>query len=775
MRRALIGLSWTVALASLPLSLAHAVGTAPSRPDAGFPLSVTWAAYGLLIASCVAGAIANRNPARPIGKAVSASFFVVLASSVLVAARVVDHRSGAAPGTADAVFLVALALAIGELLVVALRRLGSNSNGVVIDSMIIGLGAWIVVWVILINPSFDDSTSALLVSSRAAALGAAIIVLFLLATILFSDTAPPPALVFAGLAALTAICGVVVRAVAARIGEPTGLDAWIDAAFVATLPLAGASLLHPTVDRIMAPARALPATPLMTRLTTTTASLVAPIIVLALIDPSDTRDRAVRTSSVCILAAVVMARIVQSARSNARTQEHLVRNALTDSLTGLPNRALMLDHIEQALSGARKTRRQPTVLFIDVDRFKKINDSLGHSAGDSVLTAVAARLLGAVGPGATVARIAGDEFVVLDATTENATQSVLLAEKILDAFTEPIATGGGDMFVTASVGVAHAPRGVALGAEDLMRHADAAMYRAKDAGRNCIALFDDSMLETVTRRLEIETALYKALERRELLLVHQPIVDIELGIVVGFEALMRWNRGDEGVVPPGDFIPIAEETGTIVPLGSWALRDALGRLRSWIDEGVCPPSSTMSVNVSPRQLQDPHFVNNVAEALAASGMAPEHLWLEVTESVMITEPTQTIGTLHRLASLGVRIAIDDFGTGYSSLSLLQQFPVHCIKIDRAFVEDIVSNEGTRSIVRTIIAMAGSLGAEVVAEGVETDDQLSALRELDCTRAQGYLISKPVPSDRVAATVAAIHDPRNLEILRDRITWADQPS
>jgi diguanylate cyclase len=495
--------------------------------------------------------------------------------------------------------------------------------------------------------------------------------------------------------------------------------------------------------------------PLTTRLISTTSALLIPVIVVALTDPDGTQDRIVRTISVAVLAIAAMTRIVQSVRSNSQTQAQLIRNALTDSLTGLPNRILMLEHIEDAVQKTWKTEQMPTLLFIDVDRFKNINDSLGHSIGDDVLTHVARRLIAAIPDGATVGRIAGDEFVVLDPTTQSSTQSVLLAERVLDAFRDPVPTPEGDMFVTASIGVAYSPKGVSLSAEDLMRHADTAMYRAKDAGRNCIALFDDSMIETVTKRLEVETALYRALERNELLLVHQPIVDVELGIVVGFEALMRWDRGDGDMVSPDQFIPIAEETGTIVPLGSWALNDALQQLRRWIDTNVVSSSTTMSVNVSPRQLHDPQFVAVVSDALKQSGIAPDQLWLEVTESVMITEPTQALQSLQRLNALGVRIAIDDFGTGYSSLSLLQQFPIQCIKIDRAFVNNIEHEQGTRSIVRTIIAMASALNAEIVAEGIEDAQQLEILAAMQCQRAQGYFISKPVAVNDVPRVVSEI--------------------
>jgi EAL domain-containing protein (putative c-di-GMP-specific phosphodiesterase class I) len=239
--------------------------------------------------------------------------------------------------------------------------------------------------------------------------------------------------------------------------------------------------------------------------------------------------------------------------------------------------------------------------------------------------------------------------------------------------------------------------------------------------------------------------------------VHQPIIDIDLGIVVGFEALMRWDRGDGDIVPPTEFIPIAEETGTIVPLGSWALNDALIQLRHWIDTNVVSPSTTMSVNVSPRQLHDPQFVSIVSDALTASGIPAEQLWLEVTESVMITEATQALSALRRLNSLGVRIAIDDFGTGYSSLSLLQKFPIQCVKIDRAFVQDITTEEGTRNLVRTIIAMANALGADIVAEGIENKDQLSVLASMRCNKAQGYFISRPISVADVPAVVQQLQD------------------
>ena len=263
------------------------------------------------------------------------------------------------------------------------------------------------------------------------------------------------------------------------------------------------------------------------------------------------------------------------------------------------------------------------------------------------------------------------------------------------------------------------------------------------------------MHQRAKQRLATETALYRALERRELRLVHQPIIDIDLGDVTGFEALMRWTTQDGTVIPPTEFIPIAEDTGIIIPIGGWALLEALIHLRNWINEGICAPDATMSVNVSSRQLHDPNFIAVVNEALTRSNMPAEQLWLEVTESMMITQPDQALKTLRELSSLGVRIAIDDFGTGYSSLSFLQRFPIHRLKIDKSFVSSLAIDNSARTLVKTIIVMAQSLGLDVVAEGVETVQQLHALGDLQCSQAQGYLISHPVEPHDMAQTLIGL--------------------
>ena len=745
-------LSWAVAPLAVGLGILHAFDDS-SPPSIFFTVSIFLFFFGVLV-----GSLSHHPHALVWMGATATGAAIVLSEQALPTLWTPTQIFG------REILYTASQLILALMLAFVLRsRIGSRSRQLAADGLIVSIGAWIISWVLLVQPSIAMSTSSELTIARGLTIACAMLVVFLLAILVFSDTSPTPATGMLGIAVGLILTNVILRALATS-GEVFIQSQTIEAPFIMALGLSGAAFLHSSSSFITAPHAQRPTPPLMARLISTTAALIVPIIVVAVTDPNGMQDRIVRTISVAVLTIAAMSRIVQSVRANARTQDKLIRNALTDSLTGLPNRVLMLQHIEQAVQSQLNSIYQPTVLFIDVDRFKNINDSLGHSTGDNILQCVAERLRAAIPTNASVGRIAGDEFVVLDPTTQSPTQSVMLAEKILDAFRDPIATSDGDMFVTASIGVAYASKDVELSADNLMQHADTAMYRAKDSGRNCIALFDDSMLEKVTKRLEIETALYRALERNELRMVHQPIVDIDLGIVVGFEALMRWDRGDAGVVSPIDFIPIAEETGTIVPLGSWAINDALLQLRLWIDAEVVAPSTTMSVNVSPRQLHDPQFVSIVSEALTRSGVAPEQLWLEVTETIMITEPAQALSALKKLNALGVRIAIDDFGTGYSSLSVLQQFPVQCIKIDRAFVQDLATSEGSRSMVRTIIALAKSMNADIVAEGIEELAQLQILNSLQCHKAQGYFISRPIPVEEVPTTVLHI---QNFEFWRQR--------
>jgi len=623
------------------------------------------------------------------------------------------------------------------------------------DAAIVALGTWIAAWALFIQPvSEDHNARAIGVFLYGLYQPTASMVLFLTALMVLGRKQRPPS-VWLLVMALTCNMAADVLTSMSDVGHigDTAARAVAPLCVLAFFGL-GAAALHPTFAEISRPHRQ-HRIDSMGRLVVIVAALVAPVVVLAATAPNDPTDRVVRSLSALGLAAVVTLRVVGAVRANSRAQAELIHGAQTDPLTGLPNRGVLLARINELLRTSWGPETHPTLFFVDLDRFKNINDSLGHTAGDEVLVTVARRLQGAAPDAATVARLSGDEYVVLDPACQSQGAALALAERLLAAFREPMVLSQGDVFVTASIGVATIHATSSTSPEDLVRHADTAMYRAKDAGRNCVAVYDESMHERVAHRLAVETALYRALDRRELRLFHQPILDLQSGDVVGFEALMRWQQSDGTIVSPAEFIPIAEDTGTIVPIGSWALLEALSQLRRWIDDGVCSPSATMSVNVSPRQLSDSNFPAIVSEALTRSGVSPQLLWLEVTESVMIAEPDLALSTLRRLRSLGVRVALDDFGTGYSSLSLLQKFPLQRIKIDRAFVQGVADNPNDRSLVRTIVAMGRSLGLDMVAEGVESVHQLQVLSDLGCSKAQGFLISHPVPADAMRSTVAAL--------------------
>ncbi len=499
-----------------------------------------------------------------------------------------------------------------------------------------------------------------------------------------------------------------------------------------------------------------------------------------------------------------------------RYESELKHQAFHDALTGLPNRALFMDRVGHAL--ARSKRREPrgdeaanresanresanresanrearageadatechAILFLDLDRFKNVNDSLGHEVGDRLLQAVARRLQNCLRPGDTAARLGGDEFTVLIEDIHEVRGATQVAERIAQELQPPFQVGGQQVFMTASIGIALSCSWQD-NPDDLLRDADVAMYRAKHQGRAQYEVFDPQMNARALERLSLETDLWQAIERGELRVHYQPKVCLSDDRVVGFEALVRWQHPRLGLVPPADFIPLAEESGIILPLGRWVLREACGQARQWqqmqnehlqSQDGTsanCSISAKrgaangkacarpdwseleMSVNISARQLQQPDLVSEVAEVLRASGLEPRLLRLEITESVVMGDAESAIRTLHELSALGVQIAIDDFGTGYSSLSYLRRFPIDTLKIARSFVANIGINVEDAEIVRAIISLGRTLGLCVIAEGVETREQAEQLRALQCQRAQGYYFAKPLPAPEAGALLA----------------------
>ena len=428
------------------------------------------------------------------------------------------------------------------------------------------------------------------------------------------------------------------------------------------------------------------------------------------------------------------------------TKDHFRHAAFHDSLTGLPNRAMFTQLLQAEIES---TKRFPdhlfAVLFLDLDRFKNINDSLGHTHGDLLLVAFAERLERTLRPVDTLARFGGDEFAILLSGIENTTAAVRVAERIHEELSQPFDLDKNSAFASASIGIALSSSGYGR-PEDILRDADTAMYRAKENGKARSEMFDTGMHARAVSRLQIEHDLRQAVEQKQFEIHYQPIIGLESRHLAGFEALIRWNHPRRGMVSPGDFIPIAEETGLIVPIGQWVLEEACRQVREWQVSSPIHRSLSLSVNLSGRQVAQPDLVDQIKGALERSELNPHHLKLEITESIVMENAEAAAQTFKQLRALGVQLSIDDFGTGYSSLSYLHRFPLNYLKIDRSFV-DRMTIDGDDAIVRTIATLARNLGMEVIAEGIETEDQYNHLRILGCEYGQGYLFSPPVSVDR----------------------------
>ncbi len=452
--------------------------------------------------------------------------------------------------------------------------------------------------------------------------------------------------------------------------------------------------------------------------------------------------------------------IVRDITERKRAEEHIRYLAYYDSLTGLPNRQFFKERLAQAIARAEGSNRGLAVLFLDLDRFKRINDTLGHTIGDELLKGVAGRLSNCFRkmdelhsaytdrPGATVARLGGDEFIVLLSGLGRGTGEVEeAARRVLGEISAPFVLMGHEVFVTASMGITIYPSD-GRNVDTLLKNADTAMYHAKDCGRNNYQFYRETMNESAFERLSLENSMRRALERGEFRLFYQPQIDITTGGMVGVEALVRWEHPLHGLVPPSEFIPLAEEAGLIIPIGRWVVQTACRQAKIWQLEGL--PRCTVAVNISGRQFRDDGLIESIAGALREAELDPGYLKLELTESVLMQNVDDTVEKLMELKAMGTGLLIDDFGTGYSSLSYLKRFPIDALKIDRSFVKDIPSNPDDAVITRTIIAMAHSMNLKVIAEGVETPEQLSFLRANRCDEMQGHLFSRAVEAEAVSA-------------------------
>ena len=428
-----------------------------------------------------------------------------------------------------------------------------------------------------------------------------------------------------------------------------------------------------------------------------------------------------------------------------RVEQSIRHMAHHDALTGLPNRSLFRDRLTHAMAQADRYHQRLAVMFLDLDRFKAINDTLGHNVGDQLLKIAAERLRSCVRDSDTVARLGGDEFTVIVEDIVEDHDAAAVAQKILDTLSQPFNLYGHEVFISVSVGVTLYPSDDE-NADNLLRNADSAMYRAKEFGRNNFQFYVAEMNIKARERLRLESSLRRALDRNEFMLYYQPRVSLESGRVIGAEALLRWRHPEMGLVPPSEFIPILDETGMIIPVGDWALREACRQNREWQDSGL--PPIRVAVNLSVRQFIQKDLADTIVRALEAANLSAEHLEVEITEDLFLEHNQTNIITLARLKNMGIHISIDDFGTGYSSLSYLKRLPIDTLKIDQSFVRDI-GDPDNKAIASAIIAMAASLRLNVLAEGVETDEQLAFLRAQGCNEIQGFSFSHPLPADEFA--------------------------
>jgi len=441
-----------------------------------------------------------------------------------------------------------------------------------------------------------------------------------------------------------------------------------------------------------------------------------------------------------VVGAVIVFHDVSESRTMALKMAHQAQH---DFLTGLPNRVLLTERLSRAIGQARRHSKRVALMYIDLDYFKHINDSLGHAVGDLLLQMVAERLMLCIRDTDTVCRQGGDEFVILLTEIEQAPDAAPVAEKILAAFAEPCLICGNELHVTLSIGISIYPDD-GQDADEVMKNADTAMYHAKANGRNNYQFFTPEMNVRAVRRLFIEGNLRRALKQGEFMLYYQPKIDLETGLMIGSEALIRWQDPEHGLVYPNQFVPIAEESGLIVPIGSWVLREACRQVCAWQDSGLL--AVPVSVNISAVEFRHKNFLEGVEKILKETGMLPSYLELELTESILMHDAESSESVLESLKAMGMQLAIDDFGTGYSSLSYLKRFPINTLKIDQSFVQDIDNNADDASIVSAMVSMGRSLKQRVIAEGVETESQLAFLRKLRCDQGQGFLFGHPLPAD-----------------------------
>lgn len=636
------------------------------------------------------------------------------------------------------------------------RRRAAEDDPARVDALLVGLAAAFMVWTFLIEPSLHRVDAGPLRVADSLFPVFDVVLLVLVAQLMLAGGARQPALwmlILGSCAMFVADTLFTLRDGMLAVVSQHELDSLFMLMFV----LFPAAALMPSARTLTEPQHVVVRDLSRLRIVVIALMMVGPVVITSLMPLSTRLNDVIRTALCTLLILSVLGRVVRSNNSRARAERVTRRRSTHDALTDLPNRELLTETVtrwadEVTAKPDEISHQEISLLFLDLDRFKMVNDHWGHRVGDELLCAVAERLRLQVRAEDLVARIGGDEFVIALASPSHLRLAESLADRLLDEFARPFDLSVGDVVISASIGVAKSHGGAH--AVELIRDADTAMYKAKGSGRNAYALFDTSLRDELRDRVKVEQALRGAVERGEMAVHYQPIVDLATGELDGFEALMRWNSPELGAVSPMEFIPIAEETGMIVEMGTWLLRESARQLTEWIGGNR---KLHVSVNVAVRQLRDGSLVTIVDDVLRETGLPPEALWLEITESGVMEDIEAALLTLNALKALGVTLCVDDFGTGYSSLSYLHRLPVGIVKIDRSFVSD-VGGEGTNEpIVRAVLAMTRAMGQRVVAEGVETAVQRDWLRAQGCDLAQGWLYGRAERPENLTHWVAGLEE------------------
>jgi diguanylate cyclase (GGDEF)-like protein len=719
-----------------------------------FPLDV--AAIAAAVGASLRGA--GQHQLRWAWRLVALAFVALLAGDV--GFTVYDLvGSNPYPSVADAFYLLFYPLMLWGLLRFPARR-GKLSErvGLGLDLAVVAIGGAAVVIYVVLGPTVVQSGSDPLQAAFSIAypVGDMVLLVGLGSVLLRGKTASSArALQFIAAGLLFYVAADLIYGYIALHSTYHGGDP-VDSLYMVAIALfavAGAAQTSskPTTDVVAEPVRR----------RASWAPIVAVAVGFGLLLFDQRHDRLLPHASL-VIAAVLLATLVSvrqflAQRDLLRTQSRLSHQSLHDALTDLPNRALVIDRAEQMLARARRSRTPVAALYVDIDGFKHINDSFGHATGDKLLRVVAARLSGVVRGADTVGRLGGDEFVVLlgDSTLDAGPE--LVAERICEVLGQPLVTQGTEgrtLAVTASIGIALGERD---SADDLLRDADFALYEAKGAGKNRWVVFESRMQTAAQDRLELEMDLKEALDAGQFFLLYQPTFDLQTETITGVEALIRWRHPARGIISPDAFIPLAEETGLIVPIGLWVLRTACQQAAVWHRHGR---PLGMAINVSARQLDQPELVQDVSDTLASTGLDPAALTLEITETTLMRDAEAAAGRLHALKALGVRIAVDDFGTGYSSLAYLRQFPVDALKIDRSFISGIAASVGdSKALIHTLVQLGKTLGLETLGEGIEEPAQLRELQREQCDSGQGFLFARPLEVDAIEELLGGSTPPR----------------